>query len=183
MSWEGLTPPYGAIVADCPWRYPITQRRAPAAEKYSTLDIDELCALPVADLAAADAHLWLWVTARGIAEGWHVPVIGAWGFRPQGAVVTWCKTGQPGVGAVVRCNVEFLVLGIRGTPPPPSEPAMTAWVASKRVHSGRYTHSTKPGWAADLVEQTSPGPYVELFQRQGRIGWDAWGHGFESAAS
>lgn len=184
MTWPGLTPPYGALIVDAPWRYHQTQRhRADAARQYSTMSLNELQALPVGELAADDAHLWLWVTARGMAEGWHVPVIKAWGFRPQGAVVTWCKTGQPGVGAVVRCNTEFLVLGVKGTPPVPDEPLMTSWVASKREYATRCAHSKKPGWAMDMIRQVSPGPYVELFARQPQLGIDSWGLGYEGQVS
>lgn len=184
MTWAGLDPPFGTILADCPWRYAQTQRtKARADLQYSTMSIEELCALPVQDLAAADAHLWMWSTSRGLAEGWHLPVIQAWGFRPQGAILTWCKTGQPGVGAVVRNNTEFLVLGIRGSPPVPAEPAMASWVASKREYSGRRAHSAKPGWSYDLIERLSPGPYVELFQRRCRMGWSGWGLGYEQASA
>lgn len=180
MTWPGLVPPYGGLLVDPPWRYHQTQRtKAQADRQYSTMSVEELAALPVEELAAADAHLWLWVTARGLAEAWHLPLLRAWGFRPQGAVVTWCKTGQPGIGAVVRSNTEFLVLGVRGTPPVPDQPAMSSWVASQRQYSGRYAHSRKPGWAVDLMRQVSPAPYCELFARQQALGVDAWGLGVE----
>ncbi len=189
MTWLGLTPPYGTAIIDAPWRYATTERRARPG--YSTMSLDELAALPVNALLADDAHVWLWCTNRALAEGWHVRLLGAWGLRAQGAIVTWCKTGQPGVGAVVRSNSEHVLLAIRGRPPLPAAPAMRSWFEAGRVFAGRkgslggwhHGHSAKPPVFADLVEQVSPGPYVELFQRVGRLGWDGWGLGYEGQVS
>jgi N6-adenosine-specific RNA methylase IME4 len=184
VTWPGLTPPYGCVLVDAPWRYPLTQRhRAHAARQYSTMSIEELAELPVGELLAEDAHVWVWVTNRVLVEGWHLPVLEAWGVRPQGALLTWCKTGQPGVGAVARANTEHLLLAVKGTPLVPEEPLMSTWFQAKRVLTGRSGHSRKPPCAWDLIMQVSPGPYAELFQRQGRLGVDGHGWGYEGQVS
>jgi N6-adenosine-specific RNA methylase IME4 len=180
MTWHGLSPPYGTAVVDPPWRYAITERRARPG--YSTMGLDDLAALPIGDLLADDAHVWLWLTNRALAEGWHVGLLEAWGLRAQGAIITWCKTGQPGCGAVVRSNTEHALLAVRGKPGVPSSPAMRSWYQWPREMHGRYAHSTKAPGFLDVVEQVSPGPYVEVFQRAGRLGWDGWGMGYEVSA-
>jgi N6-adenosine-specific RNA methylase IME4 len=181
MTWAGLSPPYATLLIDAPWRYPLTQRhRAHAARQYSTMTPAELAALPVGELLAEDAHVWLWLVNRALIEGWHLPVLEAWGLRPQGALLTWCKTGQPGVGAVARANTEHLLLAVKGSPPVPESPLMSTWFTANRVLTGRHGHSRKPAMAMDWIEQVSPGPYCELFARQQRLNWAAWGLGHES---
>jgi N6-adenosine-specific RNA methylase IME4 len=184
VTWPGLSPPYATLLIDAPWRYPVTQRhRAHAARYYSTMTPEELAALPVGELLAERAHVWLWLVNRALIEGWHLPVLEAWGLRPQGALLTWCKTGQPGVGAVARANTEHLLLAVKGSPPVPESPLMSTWFTANRVLTGRHGHSRKPACAWDLIMQVSPGPYAELFQRQGRLGVDGWGFGYEGQVS
>lgn len=176
-AWEGLTPPYRCVVADPPWRL----REAGAGwgsdarRKYSTLTADEVAALPVADLAADDAHLWLWAINSMLGEAHDVA--SAWGFTPV-TVLTWCKVGQPGVGHYLRNNTEHAILATRGRPMTPADKPMSTWWQWPR---GRHSEKPKPFF--DIVEQVSPGPRVELFQRQGRLGWDGWGLGHEARRS
>lgn len=253
--WKGLNPPYATIVADPPWHYDervITYGHdRPAVSEampYSTMSNDEIARLPVVDLAAPGAHLYLWTTnqhlwvARDIVLGW--------GFDPS-QVLTWCKPPsglKPGgtfspttefvvvarrnvkakrevvrAGAAIKAareaaglNRSDLHRAVRGgtptgivfrwedddslpndddwrrlqevlpalrfterpyvPPPPPRESprADSTWFLAP---TGR--HSAKPAIFLDLVETVSPGPYVELFARQPRLGWDHWGHGYE----
>lgn len=179
--FDGLTPPYGCVVVDPPWDYDVTQRlggrarrAASARGNYSTMTVDELAALPVGDLAADAAHLWLWVTNARLAAGDHASLVRAWGFRPI-TVMTWCKPGQPGLGQYIRNTTEHLVFAVRGWFTRPDIPARSTWSVWPRAR-----HSMKPGAAADLIESVSPGPYVELFARQQRLGWDSHGWGFET---
>ena len=188
MTWpfHPLDPgSYGTVCVDPPWNHGITQRLAGGANRrqnaawrrYSTLTIAELSDLPVADLLAGSGHVWLWVTNTMLARGDHAPILDAWGLRPI-LPVTWCKTGQPGLGRYVRNTTESCVLAVKGWGSLPAVPAPSTWFTAARAG-----HSVKPLAFGDLVEQVSPGPYCELFQRQGRLGWVGWGWGHESGAA
>jgi N6-adenosine-specific RNA methylase IME4 len=161
---------YRTIVADPPWRYPLGGGSVVGAEyRYPTLTPGKIAALPVNDLADEDgAHLWLWAT-NGMLEHAY-PVARAWGFTPV-QLVTWCKPSL-GVGRYVRSNTEHAILAIRGRRIPPARAAAASW-----YQWPRRDHSRKPDAFYDLVEQVSPGPYLELFARDGRrLGWDTWGN-------
>ena len=174
MTWEGLSPPYGTIVADPPWRYMSAATKADARKHYSTMSMDEIHAMPVADLAAPNAHLWLWCTNALMEDGY--AIVRTWGFRPI-TLLTWCKNG-PGVGYYLRNNTEHAIFATRGDPVVPEDKPLSTWWNWPKGH-----HSAKPDAFADLVEQVSPGPYVELFARAPRLGWDHWGHGYEIGAA
>lgn len=171
--WGGLTPPYGTIVADPPWRFGSAATKADARKHYSTMALDDICALPVTDLAADDAHLWLWCVNGLMEEGYRV--VRAWGFRPI-TLLTWCKS-QPGVGYYLRNNTEHAIFATRGKPVVPDDKPMASWFVWPRGE-----HSAKPPAFLHVVEQVSPGPYVELFSRNPHLGWDSWGHGYEIPA-
>lgn len=143
-----------------------------ASRHYSTLSPEEVAGLPVAALACESAHLWLWTVNALVGEAHDVAR--SWGFAPV-TMLTWCKPG-PGVGHYLRNNTEHAVFATRGKAVTPAEPAMGSWFVWPRTR-----HSVKPAGFLDLVERVSPGPYVELFARQPRLGWDHWGYGFEAA--
>jgi N6-adenosine-specific RNA methylase IME4 len=157
---------YRTIVADPPWRYASAATKADARRHYPTMAVEQIAVLPVAHLAAADAHLWLWATNALIEDGYRV--VRAWGFSPL-TLVTWCKPG-PGVGHYVRNNTEHCILASRGRPQVPVEKAVSSWYVWPRRR-----HSQKPDHFYDLVEQVSPGPYLEMFSRGRRLLWDVWG--------
>jgi N6-adenosine-specific RNA methylase IME4 len=148
--------------------------KADARRHYSTLTPGVVAMLPVTDLAAPDAHLWLWAINGLLGEAHDV--VRAWGFRPL-TVVTWCKP-QPGVGNYLRNNTEHLILASRGKPMVPKEKPLSTWFEWRRG-----AHSAKPAASFDLIERVSPGPYVELFARSPRLGWDSWAHGHELSRS
>ena len=83
--------------------------------------------------------------------------------------MTWCKK-QPGVGNYLRNNTEHCILASRGAPMTPKDKPISTWYVWPR---GR--HSEKPDAFYDLVESVSPAPYLELFARRQRLGWDSWG--------
>lgn len=166
-----LSPPYATIVADPPWRFRSAATKADARKSYGTMTIDDIRTLPVASLAADSAHLWCWAVNGMLEEAFSV--VRAWGFSPV-TVVTWCKNG-PGVGYYLRNNTEHAIFATRGKPLVPEHKAMSTW-----FQWPRGAHSVKPAAFGDLVEQVSPGPYVELFCREPRMGWDSWGRGYES---
>lgn len=183
-AWKGLRPPYGTIVADPPWRYRksaqekgITHARKLVSDLYDTLSMQELAKMPVAELAAESAHLYLWVTVprlfgeRNDREGFGpFQIMHAWGFRYV-TMLTWHKTGAPGMGSYFRIDTEHCLFGVRGRAPiAPSNRLRNVIVAPR----GR--HSQKPDRLFEIAEQVSPGPRVELFARKRRHGWDAWGN-------
>lgn len=135
------------------------------------MSIEDLCALepPVAD----DAHLYLWTTNGFVVEAHEIAR--AWGFRPI-TLCTWGKVqpdGSPSMktGNYFRGATEHVLFGVRGRLPFPTDrPTPTLWLWP------RLAHSVKPDAFYDLVESLSPGPYVELFARRARFGWDYWGN-------
>ena len=95
-------------------------------------------------------------------------VVRAWGFEPV-TLLTWCKK-QPGVGYYLRNNTEHCIFATRGEPMVPDHKPTASWFVWPRAE-----HSKKPDAFYDLVEQVSPAPYLELFARRARFGWDYWG--------
>lgn len=167
-----LSPPYATIVADPPWRYVQGgNNKTDAAARYSVLTVAEIAYLPVGDLVADDSHAWVWAT-NAMMEQAH-RVLRSWGFNPT-TILTWCKPG-PGVGHYLRNNTEHAILGIRGRSQVPKVKPISSWFQWPRAE-----HSAKPAAFYDLVEQVSPAPRLELFSRTPRLGWDSWGHGYET---
>jgi N6-adenosine-specific RNA methylase IME4 len=179
---------YRTIVADPPWqmgtfgkfagyegpRRPGHSSMGSEPMPYQTMTVDAIKALPVADLAAAESHLYLWTTDRFL-EAAHA-VVCAWGFEKSQTLV-WAKAprGQ-GPGGAFATTTEFVLVCRRGNLPW-RERIDTTWFSWKRHYEGGYpVHSAKPDGFLDLVERMSPGPYVELFARRARFGWDYWGN-------
>lgn len=169
---------YRTIVIDPPWEYErasgLGSTRA-AADHYSTMTNREIAALPIGDLAAADCHAYLWVTnPRLYAEARDgvgpADMLAGWGFRYL-TLLTWHKLGAPGMGWYFRGDTEHVLFGIRGKAPIPPESRLSNHFAASRT-----VHSAKPDRFYEIVERVSPGPYLELFARRRRYGWDVWGN-------
>lgn len=181
MTWEGLAPPYNTIVADPPWQYPEgwppfgerdRDQSLRSALPYSGLSVGEIAALPVRELATAGCHLYLWTTNRYLRDSFDV--LTAWGFR-YGQTLVWCKPPRGiGPGGRFTITTEFVLLGSTGPQTMRDRVDSTWWLWN------RGSHSTKPAGFYDHVERVSDGPYVELFARQPRLGWDHWGLGYET---
>lgn len=184
------------IVADPPWRVAGSQNDGrPWCSKggrrsretffpYETMPLDEIKALPVSELAFASAHLYLWVTAKFNRLGHGVDVAEAWGFEVISEIV-WDKINF-GLGKFPRPQHEILLVCRRGTLPflLNNAGSVQRWSAPRRKGNGGRIHSAKPDASYDLIQQASPGPYIELFSRTARLGWDTWGdealHGTEA---
>jgi N6-adenosine-specific RNA methylase IME4 len=183
--WEGLTPPYATLVIDPPWSYGNINRagiitrgrqkhlKPDAISRYSVMTHDELAALPVVDLAAEDAHCYLWTTNPMLPEA--LDLMAVWGFRYV-TTITWRKLGAIGMGFYFRGDTEHVLFGVRGSLPIPPERRQRNWFEAKKTG-----HSRKPAAFWDLVRACSPGPYVDLFSREPQFGVDAWGWGWELA--
>lgn len=177
-AFDGLTGRYGAILIDPPWRF--TNRTGKVApehkrlRRYPTMTFEEIGELPVADFALPQSHLYLWCPNALLLEG--LQIMKGWGFTYKTNIV-WYKTrkdGGPdgrGVGFYFRNVTELLLFGVRGKLRTLSPGRSQVNVIVSRKHE----HSWKPTEAYEIIEACSPGPYLELFARQRRTGWQAWG--------
>jgi N6-adenosine-specific RNA methylase IME4 len=176
---EKASGPYATIYADPPWRFMNrTGKVAPEHQRllrYPTMTQEEILELPVNRLAAAQSHLYLWVPNALIAEG--LEVMKHWGFTYKTNLV-WYKTridGGPdgrGVGFYFRNVTELVLFGVRGGLRTRSPGRTQVNLVPKR----KREHSRKPDEFYDLIEECSPGPYLELFARHARPGWSQWGN-------
>lgn len=162
----GLAGTFTTIVADPPWQYDNRGTRNAAAKHYPTMTVGELCELPVAAHADDDAHLYLWTTNAFLRESFDV--LEAWGFTYKAHLV-WVKP-QMGMGNYFRISHEHVLFGVRGKLATQTKNTLS-WFSADR---GR--HSAKPESFYDLVESSSPGPYMEMFARTRRMGWSVWGN-------
>lgn len=179
---------YRAICADPPW--PIKwsggaggrvnskgagRRRNHLPLPYDTLAVERIAALPVRDFAEDDAHLYLWVTPELNRRGIGQEVAEAWGFSVVGEII-WAKRNY-GLGFFPRPQHEPLLVCRRGDLPfrVCDVGSVQTWSQARAGNNGGKIHSAKPDGALDLIERASPGPYLELFARRARFGWDYWG--------
>jgi N6-adenosine-specific RNA methylase IME4 len=171
--------PFATVLADPPWRFQNrTGKVAPEhrrLSRYDTMTAKEIAALPVADVAAARSHLYLWVPNTLLADG--LMVLEEWGFTYKANLV-WHKVRKDGgsdgrgVGFYFRNVTELVLFGVRGTMRtlPPGRSQVNLLATRKREHS------RKPDEQYEIIESCSPGPYLELFARYPRPGWSAWGN-------
>lgn len=156
---------YQTILADPPWD--IQQRGERGANQhYPLMTLDKICALRIDRLAADNAHLWLWTTNAAVPAAHQV--IEAWGFRYV-SVLTWVKP-RLGLGNYLRNASEQLLFAVRGKAPILYRSQPT-W-----LFAPVQEHSHKPEEVYGVIERCSPGPYLELFARRPRPGWDVWGN-------
>lgn len=173
---------YRAVLADPPWSFqtfsgPKVPQRA-AVDHYRTMPLDKIKALPVRDVAAANSVLFLWVTWPMLPAG--LEVIRDWGFTYKTCGFCWVKgdalplfpedvRARMGMGYWTRSNSEVCLLATRGRPKRHNADVRQVIVETAREHS------RKPDATHGLIERLVPGPYLELFARQRRPGWSAWG--------
>jgi N6-adenosine-specific RNA methylase IME4 len=165
---------FAIILADPPWRYehpPMGGTGRSIENHYPTMPLEEICALPIAEIANDDALLFLWATAPKLYEC--MKVIDAWEFTYRTSMV-WVKD-KIGMGYYARNQHELLLVCRRGELPPPLESARPASV----VEAPRDKHSEKPRIFYDVIDAMYPGlRKIELFNRGGlnRKNWRAWGN-------
>lgn len=175
---------FGAILADPPWQFQNKSGKvAPEhrrLSRYATLTLADIERLPVAELAADVAHLYLWVPNAMLPEG--LGVMRAWGFAYKSNLV-WHKVRQDGgsdgrgVGFYFRNVTEVILFGVRG------RSARTLAPGRRQVNliaSRKREHSRKPDELYPIIEACSPGPRLELFARGLRSGWTVWGNEADS---
>ncbi|HEU5124063.1 MAG TPA: MT-A70 family methyltransferase [Verrucomicrobiae bacterium] len=171
--------PYSTILADPPWQFQNrTGKMAPEHKRllrYPTMELKEIMELPIAKLAAAKSHLYLWVPNALLQEGFKV--MEAWGFTYKSNLV-WYKVrkdGGPdgrGVGFYFRNVTELILFGVRGS----MRTLQPGRTQVNLVSTRKREHSRKPDELYNLIEACSPGPYLELFARFPRAGWHQWGN-------
>lgn len=169
---------FSTVLADPPWRF--TNRTGKVApehrrlDRYSTMTLDAIKAIPVGSAAAKNAHLYLWVPNALLPEG--LEVMNAWGFRYVSNVI-WAKRrkdGGPdgrGVGFYFRNVTEILLFGVRGS----LRTLAPARSQVNMIETRKREHSRKPDEQYELIESCSPGAYLELFARHPHEGWTVWG--------
>lgn len=170
---------YSTILADPPWQFQNrTGKMAPEHRRllrYPTMELKEIMDLPVAKLAAAKSHLYLWVPNALLPDG--LRVMEAWGFTYKTNIIWYKirKDGGPdgrGVGFYFRNVTEVLLLGLRGS----MRTLQPGRTQVNLISTRKREHSRKPDEVYDLIERCSPGPHLELFARFPRAGWDQWGN-------
>lgn len=170
---------YRTIYADPPWQFQNrTGKVAPEHKRlarYETMKVEDIQKLPITDLAEDRSHLYLWVPNALLPEG--LLVMKSWGFDYKTNII-WEKVrhdGKPdgrGVGFYFRNVTEILLFGIRGNKNRTLDPARSQ---VNLIRSIKREHSRKPDEIIPIIEACSPGPYLELFARGDRPGWDMWG--------
>jgi len=197
MSFDGLPRGhYGAILADPPWHFSMwrpamwngeyrkdgTKIISPArAPQYETMQEAEILPLPVSDLAAPDCVLFMWACWPTIRQAFRI--IDAWGFEFKTCGFCWIKADARQLelfhdeveadmllGYWTRSNSEICLLATRG------QPKRTAADVRQAIIAPRREHSRKPDGIHERIERLVAGPYLELFARQRRPGWDCWGN-------
>lgn len=182
--------PFAAILADPPWAFRtysgdnMTPHRS-AEDHYGTLTLAEMKKLPVADIAAKDCALFMWVVGSHLVES--IELAAAWGFAFKTDAFYWMKQRLIGadqidmftgdvppprisMGYWTRKQVEPCWLFTRGSPRRLSKGVRQVILAPRREHS------RKPDETRDLIEQLVTGPYLEMFARETKPGWQAWGN-------
>jgi N6-adenosine-specific RNA methylase IME4 len=168
-SRKSAGPLFRTILADPPWD--VQQQGARGAQAhYRLMTLAAIRAMPVGELAAADAHCWLWVTNATLPAGY--AVLEAWGFTPR-SPLTWIKP-RLGLGTYLRNATEHLILGTRGNAPVRFK-AQPTW-----MFAPLQEHSHKPEEQYAVIERVSHGPFLELFARRRQPGWAVWGNEIES---
>lgn len=156
---------FPTIVIDPPWQYDNRGTRGAAADHYPTMTITELKDLTIP--AAPDAHLYLWATNNFLREAFEL--CESWGFTYK-TLLTWVKP-QMGMGNYFRSVTEHVVFGVRGSL------STARRDRTNVINADRTQHSAKPDAFYDLVEEMSPGPYLDMFSRERRrMGWAVWGN-------
>lgn len=173
---------YGVIYADPPWHYKVYSKKGmgrSAESHYPTMKLEDIKALPVADLADRDCALFLWVTLPCLLEG--IEVLKAWGFTYKTTAFVWIKQNRKadslfwGMGYWTRSNAEICLLGTKGRPKR----------MDKKIHqvvvSHVEEHSKKPQEVHNrIIRLLGDVPRIELFARRKTEGFDVWGNEVES---
>lgn len=171
---------YSTILADPPWQFNNrTGKMAPEHKRlnrYPTMKLEDICNLPVKNITKETAHLYLWVPNALLPEG--LKVLSSWGFNYKSNLIWYKirKDGGPdrrGVGFYFRNVTEILLFGVKGKNARTLQPGRSQ---ENIISSRKREHSRKPDEQYELITKCSWGPFLELFARGARQGWDVWGN-------
>jgi len=174
---------YDAVMIDPPWDFRCrgaAGRKSPAAQ-YACMPTSEIAALPIGELLKPQAMVWLWCTWPLVAEGQHIRVLKSWGLEPKtgGAWAKRTVTGKLrwGTGYVMRTVCEPFIIATAGAPLARGRSVKNLIDCGDVLLNGlARQHSRKPDEAYSTMEALTPGMMrADLFSRQRRPGWDAWG--------
>lgn len=170
--------PFSVIHADAAWLFKAGTKGRP--QHYKRMTLDQIKAMPVRACAAPDCWLFFWTTGPHLEQSFDV--LRAWGFKYSGMGFTWVKLNKRagglfmhkddifmGQGYTTRKNAEFCLLAKRG------RPGRLSASVHEIIMAPRREHSRKPDEVFERIQQFAAGPYLELFSRQARPGWSAWG--------
>lgn len=163
VTHHGTSRKYRTILADPPWEL-LRNELSDSVRYGGSINLHQLKALPVSELAEPDAYLWMWCTNATLGAAYETLM--AWKFTPR-APLTWIKP-CPGLDIHLRSSAEHLILGTRGDAEVNAH-GEPAWMFAP-VHDHR--HRSDEEYA--VIERVSTGPYLELFASRPRPGWDAW---------
>jgi len=168
---------YNVIYADPPWTFKTFsdkgKDRSPE-NHYNVMSLKDICNLPISKIANDDSVLLMWVVDPLLDKAFEV--INAWGFKYKTVGFTWAKTNKKsmgfftGLGYWTRGNPEMCLLATKGKPKRLSKSVPQLVVEQRREHS------RKPDIMYNHIENLLEGPYIELFARTQRSGWDSWGN-------
>jgi N6-adenosine-specific RNA methylase IME4 len=176
---------FGTILIDPPWRFANKTGKVGPEHKrlrrYETMSFEEIAALPVGDFGLTQSHLYLWSPNALLLEA--LTIMKNWGFTYKTNIVWYKirKDGGPdgrGVGFYFRNVTELLLFGVKGK----LRTLKPGRTQVNIVMTRKQEHSRKPDCIFDLIEQCSPGPYLELFAREKVKGWTQWGDQLETYA-
>ena len=168
---------YNVIYADPPWSFKTFsdkgKDRSPE-NHYNVMSLQDICNLPINNIANDDSVLLMWVVDPLLDKAFEV--IKAWGFKYKTVGFTWAKTNKKsmgfftGLGYWTRGNPEMCLLATKG------KPKRISKSVPQLVIEQRREHSRKPDIMYSHIENLLEGPYIELFARTQRSGWDSWGN-------
>ncbi len=169
---------YNIIYADPPWAYKVWSKKGmgrSAENHYPTMTMEDIKALPVAELADKDCALFLWITFPMLQEAWSV--LEAWGFTYKSVAFVWIKQNRKvptlfwGMGHWTRANAELCVIATKGKPKRQSKGVHQVIISPVEEHSKKPDEARKR-----IVELMGDLPRIELFARKITPGWDVWGN-------
>jgi N6-adenosine-specific RNA methylase IME4 len=161
---------FQVIYADPPWKYgnSMPDYFTEQANHYPLMTIQELCEMPIKDIADKNSVLFMWVTSPILEECFQV--INTWGFKYKTSFI-WDKV-KHNMGHYSSVRHELLLLCIRGSYPKESQNLRDSVYTEDRTE-----HSKKPDYFYGLIEEMYPtGKKIELFSRNKREGWDSYGN-------
>lgn len=166
---------YNIIYADPPWSYKDKKCNGNCEDHYNTMNLEDICNLPIKKIVDKDCVLFLWVTYPMLQEG--LKLIKEWGFTYKTIGFQWIKQNKSGkgyffgLGRWTRGNTECCLIAVKG------KPKRISAKVSQLIFSPLREHSRKPDEVRNkIIELMGDNPRIELFARQTAEGWDCWGN-------